>query len=169
MKWSLRCSDIFLFHSLKCIFSICHLIHPSLVSSGTLISKTSGDTWQNSSLHTQIWCSNLSFDSTILQFWPHEEVMASESYQFLEKSCYNEKSPSAKRFSKPHWSKLLTGKREDDLPWCLQTSSNVSFRSSHCPRSAPVISNNEKYLAGPLSHHYPTNIFEKFCFSRCQP
>ena len=42
--------------------------------------------------------------------------MASESYQFLEKSCYNEKSPSAKRFSKPHWSKLLTGKREDDLP-----------------------------------------------------
>ena len=27
MKWSLRCSHIFLYHSLKCIFSICHLIH----------------------------------------------------------------------------------------------------------------------------------------------
>ena len=40
--------------------------------------------------------------------------MGAESYQVLEKSCYNAMSPSAKLVSKPHWSKLLTGKWQND-------------------------------------------------------
>ena len=144
---SYRCYDIFLYllpSLTRAYFQYVILFIFSLASFVTLISKTyiapSGRFERRESDGDRIqtfirnWWFNL-----ILNFWNLSGSGGNGCNQVLEKSCYKvtiRESPSAKLFSKPHWSKLLTGKCQNDQPWCLQTSPNISFRSAHCSQPA---------------------------------